>query len=131
MKKFFRITTWLLGFSTLVAGLAASSMGAYSVRAQTAAPEALTREVTLKDLPLDATMALSAPALTMQGRDETTDMSPVMLSPAAKTALRTTGLRNKGFKLTGFTLTAYENSTAFSDAVMASAILNFIDTAGQ
>mgnify|MGYP000377297811 CR=1 FL=1 len=44
MKKFFRITTWLLGFSTLVAGLAASSMGAYSVRAQTAAPEALTRE---------------------------------------------------------------------------------------
>ena len=131
MKKFFRITTWLLGFSTLVAGLAASSMGAYSVRAQTATPEALTREVTLKDLPLDATMALSASALTMQGRDETTDMSPVMLSPAAKTTLRTTGLRNKVFKLTGFTLTAYEKSTAFSDAVMASAILNFIDTAGQ
>ena len=131
MKKFFRISTWLLGFSTLVAGLAASSMGAYSVRVQTAAPEALTREVTLKDLPLDATMALSASAVTMQGRDETTDMSPVMLSPTAKTALRTTGLRNKGFKLTGFTLTAYEKSTAFSDAVMASAILNFIDTAGQ
>ena len=54
-----------------------------------------------------------------------------MLSPAAKTALRTAGLRSKGFKLTGFTLTAYEKSTAFSDAVMASAILNFIDTAGQ
>ena len=114
-----------------MASLACSPVSDSPVWTPTAPPDVQIRDVSLKEMPWDATMVFAASVLTMRGRDETTDLSPVVLTPAAKKALRKPAFRFDGFKLAGYNLTAYGEPSPFTDALMASAILTFIDAADR
>ncbi|MBL6948959.1 MAG: hypothetical protein ISR51_09825 [Rhodospirillales bacterium] len=126
-----RIVKPLVALSVLTVGLAGWFLGGASAWSQTAAPEDQVRVTSLKKLPWDATLVLSACVLTMRGRDEALNRTPVVVAPAAKSALQERRFRYEGFELTGFTLTAYGEPSSSADAVLASALLYFTDPAGR